>query len=190
MATAIDLGAQPLLAIHNRNLGEKVDMAIAIWCPRAQFSLLGAFRMLPCSGIPVFGVDLPCLISHRRNTNRRGRTGSDAGARWSACSSRHDSLPSRFFMSHQQGLAAERNTICSELAGLPGNHLVVVRYGRNHNLHEEWVYNPADIDGAQGAWAREMDDEHNRKLIGYFQDRTVWLLEPDVNPAALRPYPR
>lgn len=43
----------------------------------------------------------------------------------------------------------------------------------------EWVYNEADIDGAKVVWAREMDRAHNSKLLRYFKDWYVWLVEVD-----------
>jgi hypothetical protein len=52
----------------------------------------------------------------------------------------------------------------------PGKHLVIVRYKPDHNIHDEWVYNGADIDGAQVLWARELDETQNAKLLAYFKD--------------------
>jgi hypothetical protein len=78
------------------------------------------------------------------------------------------------------------------IAGLErqgGRHLIVVRYTPAHSPHVEWVYNDADIDGAPVVWARDMGEEKNRELLDYFKDRQVWLFEPDMDPAALKPYP-
>ncbi|HEV3168579.1 MAG TPA: hypothetical protein VGZ22_31525 [Isosphaeraceae bacterium] len=69
------------------------------------------------------------------------------------------------------------------------HHLIVVRYGPNHNPLSEWVWNEADIDGSVVVWAREMDPAQNRKLLDYFKDRKVWLLEPDDEAVKLAPYP-
>lgn len=51
-----------------------------------------------------------------------------------------------------------------------------MRYGPKHNPHNEWVYNPADIDGSSIVWAREMDSIRNLRLLKYFSDRHYWLL--------------
>ena len=69
-----------------------------------------------------------------------------------------------------------------------GRHLVIVKYGPNHGVHREWVYNKADIDTAKVIWARDMGPVENQELINYFADRRTWLLEPDESPPRLRPY--
>jgi hypothetical protein len=56
---------------------------------------------------------------------------------------------------------------------------VIVRYKPDHNYHEEWVYNAADIDNAKVIFAREMDPVSDREIREYFRDRQAWLVEPD-----------
>lgn len=70
-----------------------------------------------------------------------------------------------------------------------GRHLAIVRYAPEHNIHDEWVYNDADIDAARVVWARELSEDENGRLIEYFKDRRVWLVEPDYVPARVSPYP-
>lgn len=82
-----------------------------------------------------------------------------------------------------------RSQMLEQLNGTAGRHLVIVRYGPHHNVHEEWVFNAADIDGSKVIWAREMDAERDQELIRYFKDRHVWLLEPDRIPPKLSAYP-
>jgi hypothetical protein len=82
-----------------------------------------------------------------------------------------------------------RVTIADKLAHTPGNHLIMVRYEKdNHNIHDEWVYNGADIDEAKVLWARELDAEQNAKLFAYFKDRKIWLVTPDSDNTYLEPY--
>jgi hypothetical protein len=84
--------------------------------------------------------------------------------------------------------ADQRAEIVMNLRAIPGEHLVLVRYGANHNPHQEWVYNDADIDASRIVWARAMDAESDNGLIRYFADRQVWLLEPEAQ--SLTPLPR
>ncbi|HET9529270.1 MAG TPA: hypothetical protein VFQ92_02890 [Blastocatellia bacterium] len=81
-----------------------------------------------------------------------------------------------------------RASMLEELKQSGERHLVVVRYAPGHAWGEEWVYNEADIDGAQVVWAREMGEESNRALIEYFKERRAWLLEVDAGRARLEPY--
>src|SRR5580700_8791197 len=81
-----------------------------------------------------------------------------------------------------------RLAVMNQLLGAPGKHLIVVRYSDDHNIHDEWVYNGADIDGSKIIWARELDPEQNAKLFSYFKDRHIWLVEPDVDNTEIKPY--
>ena len=64
----------------------------------------------------------------------------------------------------------------------------MVRYQENHNLHDEWVYNGAEIDTAKVLWARELEPVQNARLFAYFRDRQIWLVEPDTDNTKLIPY--
>ncbi len=83
----------------------------------------------------------------------------------------------------------QRAQIESQLEQVPGDQLAIVRYSSEHNPLDEWVYNLADIDGSKVVWAREMDTTNNLELMRYYQNRKVWLVEPDATPAAVLPYP-
>jgi hypothetical protein len=65
---------------------------------------------------------------------------------------------------------------------------VIVRYGPEHNPSNEWVYNAADIENSKVIWAREMSAAENLDLIRYYKDRTVWLVQPDMDPPNVSPY--
>ncbi len=87
------------------------------------------------------------------------------------------------------GWGNQRAQLLEQLSRAGGRHLVIVRYGQRHSVHDEWVYNAADIDAATVVWARAMDAVQDQQLIGYFHDRRIWLLEPDESTAHLMPYP-
>jgi len=83
----------------------------------------------------------------------------------------------------------ERVRVEELLHSQPGKQLAIVHYSGQHNPFNEWVYNSADIENSPLIWAREMDDAHNRELLDYYKDRTVWLVQPDLRPALVTPYP-
>ena len=86
-------------------------------------------------------------------------------------------------------LGLQRARIQQELENYPGPQLAIVRYAPEHNpLSVEWVYNAADIDAAKVVWAREMASVQNRELIRYFNNRKVWLVEPDSARVKVSPY--
>jgi hypothetical protein len=89
----------------------------------------------------------------------------------------------RQYASDQQDYRASfRVPVIEKLEGIPGQHLVIVRYGADHDVGLEWVYNRADIDRAKIVWAREIPGVNMRPLLDYFKGREAWLVEPDEGP--------
>jgi hypothetical protein len=85
---------------------------------------------------------------------------------------------------------ADRDRMQAQLEGLPGKHLVLVRYGRSGPGDPQlgWVYNGANIDGSKVVWAWDMGEARNQELIDYFQNRHVWLVRLDRQPRELAQY--
>jgi hypothetical protein len=81
-----------------------------------------------------------------------------------------------------------RRPIEQQLNAMPGEHLVLVRYSKDHNPGEEYVYNDADIDHAKTVWAREIPGRDLGPLLNYFRNRDVWVYEPDVDDESVSPY--
>ena len=81
-----------------------------------------------------------------------------------------------------------RKPVELQLAALPGEHLVLVRYSKDHNSGEEYVYNEADIDHAKTVWAREIPGMDLGPLLQYFRNRDVWVYEPDQDDSVVNPY--
>ena len=85
-----------------------------------------------------------------------------------------------------------RAAVARDLSKMPGQNLVLVRYGAGHDADWEWVWNTADIDRANTVWARDMGDAANQELLRYFKDRRVWRINGDdapAQPGALRGSP-
>jgi hypothetical protein len=83
-----------------------------------------------------------------------------------------------------------RAGILEQLKKAEGDHLIMVRYGPNQSVHEEWVYNESDIDRSKVVWARDMDMDQNCKLVEYFRTRHIWSLQLDGQSSILelKPY--
>jgi hypothetical protein len=94
----------------------------------------------------------------------------------------HAARPASVYAS-QSEFGMKRASIVERLNREPGKHLVFVRYASDHNVHNEWVFNAADIDSSRIVWAREMGADLDRPLVQYFADRRVWLLQPDDRPS-------
>lgn len=84
---------------------------------------------------------------------------------------------------------ADREGVQEKLEGLAGKQLAIVRYSPTHPPLEEWVYNSADINGSKVVWTRDMGAAANRDLLHYYEDRKIWLVEPDRTPPLVVPYP-
>jgi len=75
---------------------------------------------------------------------------------------------------------AKHASIDAQLEQQPGQQLVLVRYGPHHHLHEEMVFNHADIDGSKVIWARSLGAQKDAELIRHYQARAVWMLVEDA----------
>ncbi len=83
----------------------------------------------------------------------------------------------------------KRNAIEQQLRATRGKQLVIVRYRPDHIPHQDWINNRSGIDAAKIVWARDMGEEDDRDLLGYFKDRHVWLVDADDPQPTLEPYP-
>jgi hypothetical protein len=83
---------------------------------------------------------------------------------------------------------ARRIMVAQELARVPGQLLVFVRYSPQHIFQDEWGYNGADIDASRIVWARDLGQVENEKLLRYYPGRVALLLEPDFRQPRLSEY--
>ncbi len=84
---------------------------------------------------------------------------------------------------------APRSGVEQFLDARQGNQLAIVRYSDGHESIDEWVYNGANIDGAKVIWAQDMGVRGNQELLEHYKDRNVWLVQPDLSPVSVTPYP-
>lgn len=90
---------------------------------------------------------------------------------------------------HESSWAQGRADFVESLRALPGQHLVIVRYGPRHIFHEEWVYNGAELEAEPVLFARAIDSDRDRRLIESFPDRQAWLLRVTAKGARWAPHP-
>lgn len=89
------------------------------------------------------------------------------------------------------GHVSERRAgVNRQLATIPGQLLVFVHYSPRHVYQDEWVWNSADIDASRIVYARDRGQAEDEKLIRYYPDRKVMLLEPDDFPPRISPLSR
>jgi hypothetical protein len=68
-----------------------------------------------------------------------------------------------------------------------GQHVIFVRYAGLPSPHDEWIYNPADIDAAPVIWAQDLGHIENERLRRYYAGRSFWLFKP-AESMNLSPY--
>ncbi len=81
--------------------------------------------------------------------------------------------------------ASRQATLQHSLDQLPGNQLVFV-HPSAFQYTDYWVHNRADIDSAKVVWANDLGSD-NQKLLGYYLDRTAWLVNQDAQIQVLVP---
>ena len=86
----------------------------------------------------------------------------------------------------------QRAQLLKQLKQEDGKHLIVASYGLGHSVHNEWVYNEADIDRAKVIFARAINSTQDCRLVEYFKSRRIWSLDIDGDQLipTLKPYPR
>ena len=95
---------------------------------------------------------------------------------------------SRALKKNETGWFRDRQRVAREVQTQPGRHLVMVRYGAEHNANREWVYNAADLYQAPVIWAREMTRQNDQELWKNYPGRSIWLVEPDLSNPRPVPY--
>jgi hypothetical protein len=154
----------------------------------------------PHYAAPITGLILVLLLQAMRHLRVWRWRGQPTGRFmvWTICVLAFASFTMAFAQQMQKkssGWGSERARVLRQLTEDGGRHLVMVQYGTLDVPYErgyrEWVYNDADIDGSRVVWARDMGINQNRKLLEYFKNRKIWLVEVDQydSPPKLARYP-
>lgn len=83
----------------------------------------------------------------------------------------------------------KRPHLLEQVGQMPGQHLVIVRYGPDYDPGRQvaWVYDRADIDHAPVKWAR-VGEVENARLLDHYRRQHAWLIEPGQGPVRLQRY--
>ncbi len=81
-----------------------------------------------------------------------------------------------------------RSSVKRQLEVEPGRHLVFVHYDPDYNIHDEWVYNGADLPGSRILFAHDLGAAKNSLLTADFPGRSLWLLRVGQKETRLDAY--
>ncbi len=69
--------------------------------------------------------------------------------------------------------AQDRAAIARQYCNDKTQHVLFVRYLPEHSIHQEWVYNGANIDRQAVIWANDLGEQRNRELMTYLNRMKV-----------------
>ncbi len=90
-------------------------------------------------------------------------------------------------LSHETYAQRQRRSILAQLDKLPGNQLVFVKYSSDYSIHDEWVYNRADLAQAKVVFAHDLSTERDQILQAEFPDHQALRLSLTSAEATLSP---
>jgi hypothetical protein len=87
-----------------------------------------------------------------------------------------------------EGERMDRSAVERHLTRQDGSHVVFVQYSDDYTPDLEWVYNPADLEGASVIFAHDLGAAKNRQLLADCSRRHAWRLRISPESVELRPY--
>ena len=79
--------------------------------------------------------------------------------------------------------AAIRNLIYAQLKHAEGKKVIFVTYLPGHyseaDINKDWIFNRANIDGAETIWALTLDPEKDNEVMDFYPDRQYWRMIVD-----------
>ncbi len=70
----------------------------------------------------------------------------------------------------------QRAALATQVAQVPGKHVLFVRYAPSYKSQNEWVQNGANLAAAPVLWVHDLGDVRNDELMRMEAGRTPWLL--------------
>ncbi len=86
----------------------------------------------------------------------------------------------------EQAFERERARIEQELTRVGRRSIVIVHYEVGHNVHDDWVFNRADLTAAPVIWARDHGEAARERLRACYPERAGYLLSVGADGAAQR----
>ena len=65
-----------------------------------------------------------------------------------------------------------------------GRSVVFVREGSNVDYARAILLNPADFDGPEPIWARDLGPESRARILRRYPDRPWWIVQGPADPSA------
>ena len=192
--------ALPLVALW-RNCRDRWLWLAAATCGLVFLALTQVINLTPHYAAPITALVLVQVVAGMRSLRGWRWQGRPTG-RWLSAAVVAFCLLGYVLALGRTWFAGERTTarqqIAQRLESDGERHLVFVRYAPDHDCHQEWVYNRADIDGSTVVWAREISPADDQRLRDYCANRKAWVLIADEKPprllsfgdASLAAYPR
>jgi len=81
----------------------------------------------------------------------------------------------------------QHRSIDRQLDRLPGRQLVFVQYSPDYSIHDEWVYNQADLQQAKVVFAHDLSTERDQALLAEYPGRQALRLTLSPAQAKLAP---
>lgn len=69
----------------------------------------------------------------------------------------------------------------------PGSYLAMVTYDPDYRIHDDVVYNSADLDGSKLIWANDLGEEGNAELLSVYRNRRVIRIRLSNSAVEIRP---
>lgn len=82
-----------------------------------------------------------------------------------------------------------KSAIEKSVKQFPYKYIAIVSYDVGYNVHDEIVYNKADIENSNLIWAYDLGAEKNKALLNYYSDRKILMIKVSGSQMEINPLP-